>query len=261
MSTVISGDGTSIAFERSGQGPALILVAGALITRAGWASLAARLASHFSVFAYDRRGRGESGDSTAYAVEREVEDIEALINEAGGQAYLFGHSSGAALALEAALLLGERVSKLALYEAPYDDAPEARRAWGVYIQRLSEALAAGRRGDALALFMRYLGMPAEQLTAMRQSPAWSPLEAIAPTLAYDHRAILGPDPAVPVARAAQVQVPALVMNGSVSYPFMHETARTLSTAMPHAQHTVLAGQNHDPAVDVLAPVLQAFFLG
>jgi pimeloyl-ACP methyl ester carboxylesterase len=260
MSTVISRDGTAIAFERSGQGPTLILVSGALTTRTHWSSLAEHLAPHFTVLAYDRRGRGESGDNAPYTVEREIEDIKALIDIAGTSACVFGHSSGAALALEAALSLGEQISKLALYEAPYDDAPEAKRAWRTYIEHLTEALAAGRRGDALALFLLYLGMPVEQLAGMRRSPAWPPLEAIAPTLAYDHRAILGPDPSVPVARAARVRVPALVMNGSTSYPFMYETARTLSQAIPHAQHSVLAGQGHGPAADVLAEVLQTFFL-
>src|SRR5207253_6122224 len=139
-----------------------ILVAGALTTRAAWPSLATRLAPHFSVFAYDRRGRGESGDRAPYAVEREVEDLDTLITEAGGSAFVFGHSSGAALALEAAVSLGEKVTKLAMYEVPYNDEREAKLAWRAYIQQLTELLAADRRGDAVALFMQYVGMPAEQ---------------------------------------------------------------------------------------------------
>ena len=261
MRTVISKDGTPIAFDQSGQGPALILVAGALTTRADWSSLAAHLTPHFSVFAYDRRGRGESGDTTPYAVEREVEDIDALITEAGGSAFVFGHSSGAALALEAAVSLGEKVKKLAMYEAPYNDEREAKLAWRTYIQHLTEALAADHRGDAVALFRQYAGVPAEQIEAMRQAPTWPFLEAIAPTLAYDHTAILGKDRSVPIERAAQVRVPTLIMNGGASFPFMYETARTLSKAMPHAQLSTLEGQGHGPAEDVLAPALQAFFLG
>src|SRR5260370_19976488 len=207
MKKVISKDGTPIAFDQSGRGPALILVAGALNTRAS-SSLAARLAPHFSVFAYDRRGRGESGDTMPYAVEREIEDIDALITEAGGSAFLFGHSSGGALALEAALQLGdEKVKKLAIYEVPYNDDPEFQRAWRAYIQQLTELLAANRRGDAVALFMQYVGMPAEQIEGLRHSPAWSSLEAIAPTLAYDHTAILGEDASVPIERAVQLRVP------------------------------------------------------
>jgi pimeloyl-ACP methyl ester carboxylesterase len=153
MRTVISKDGTPIAFDQSGQGPALILVAGAFTTRAAWPPLAARLAPDFSVFAYDRRGRGESGDRAPYAVEREVEDLDALITEAGGSAFVYGHSSGAALALEAAIKLGEKVKKLAMYEAPYNDDDTAKRTWREYIKQLTEALTAGRRGDAVALFM------------------------------------------------------------------------------------------------------------
>jgi pimeloyl-ACP methyl ester carboxylesterase len=258
---LLSKDGTPIAFDQSGQGPALILVTGALTTRADWSSLAAHLAPHFRVFAYDRRGRGESGDTAPYAVEREVEDIEALITEAGGSAFLFGHSSGGALALEATLQLSEKVKKLAIYEVPYDDDREAKPAWRAYIHQLAEALAADRRGDAVALFMQYVGMPAEQIEAMRQAPSWSLLEAIAPTLAYDHAAILGQDRSVPIERAARVGVPTLIMNGGASDPFLYETARTLSQALPHAQLRTLEGQDHSLAVDVLAPVLGEFFLG
>ncbi len=261
MRTVISKDGTPIAFDQSGQGPALILVAGALTTRAAWTPLAARLAPHFSVFSYDRRGRGESGDRAPYAVEREVEDLDTLITEAGGSAFVFGHSSGAALALEAAIQLGEKVKKLAMYEAPFNDEREAQRAWRAYIQHLTELLAADRRGDAIALWMTFIGTPADQVEAMRQAPTWPLFEALAPTLAYDHTAILGKDGSVPIERAAQVLVPTLVMNGGASYPFMYETARTLSQVMPHAQLRTLEGQDHGPVDDVLAAVLQEFFLG
>jgi pimeloyl-ACP methyl ester carboxylesterase len=259
MSTVLSKDGTPIAFDQAGQGPALILVTGALTTRADWSSLAGHLAPHFRVLAYDRGGRGESGDTMPYAVEREIEDIEALITEAGGSAFLYGHSSGAALALEAAVELGENVKKLAMYEAPYDDDPEAQRTWSQYLHHLTEALAAHRPGDALALFLQYVGMPAEQMEAMHQTPAWPALEVIAPTLAYDQSAIMGKDRSVPIERAAQVPVPRLVMNGSASFPFMSETARALSQALPQAQLRTLQGQDHAPADDVLAPVLGEFF--
>jgi pimeloyl-ACP methyl ester carboxylesterase len=232
MKKVQSADGTPIAFDQSGQGPALILVAGALCARFSWSGpeLAKLLAPHFTVYNYDRRGRGDSGDTKPYAVTCEVEDIGVLIDDAGGSAYLYGHSSGGALVLEAALQLSsEKVKKLAIYEVPYNDDREAQRAWRAYIQQLTELLAANRRGDAVALFMQYVGTPAEQIEGMRHSPTWPSLEAIAPTLAYDHTAILGEDLSVPTGRAAQVRVPTLVMNG--------------------------------PADDVLAPVLQEFFLG
>ncbi len=259
MRTVISKDSTPIVFDQSGQGPALILVTGAMTTRSDWTQLATRLASDFSVFNYDRRGRGESGDTLPYAVEREIEDIDVLITEAGGSAFVYGHSSGAALALEAAVQLGEKVKKLAMYEPPYDDDPEAQRAWKAYIQQLTELLAAGRRGDAVALFMSYVGTPAEQIEAMRHS--WPMFDALGPTLAYDHIAIMGLDRSVPIKLAAEVRVPTLVMNGSESFPFMYGTARKLSKAIPHAQLRTLEGQDHGPAVEVLVPVLEEFFFG
>src|SRR2546425_38336 len=195
MNTVTSKDGTKIAYDKQGEGPAVILVYGALCYRSfgSLPELVKLLAPHFTVYNYDRRGRGDSGDTRPYAVEREVEDIEALIDEAGGQASLYGHSSGAALALEAALRLGNKAKKLAMYEVPYNDDAGAQRAWKQYIKQLTEALAADRRGDAAALFMEFVGTPADQIEAMRHSPAWPMFEAIAPTLAYDHSAILGED--------------------------------------------------------------------
>src|SRR5579859_5508213 len=173
MKKVRSTDGTTIAFDQFGQGPALILVGGALEQRAmdsDTAQLAAHplLAQHFTVFHYDRRGRGESTDTQPYAVEREIEDIEALINEAGGSAFVFGISSGAALAMEAAIKLGDKVKKLAMYEAPYNSDEAARLAWKAYRKQLADALAHGHRGDALALFMLLTGMPADHLDRVRQ---------------------------------------------------------------------------------------------
>src|SRR5713226_10328645 len=163
MKKVFSKDGTPIAFDRTGHGPPVILVDGALCYRASGPSgpLAALLAEKFTAFTYDRRGRGDSGNTQPYAVEREIEDIDALINQAGGSAFLFGISSGAALAMEAAIKLGDKVKKLAMYEAPYNDDEAARQAWRDYRKQLAEVLAQGRRGDALALFMMLTGMPAD----------------------------------------------------------------------------------------------------
>ncbi len=261
MNTVTSKDGSKIAYDTIGHGPAVILVAGALCSRSFWSGpeLAKLLAPRFTVYNYDRRGRGDSGDTKPYAVEREVEDIKALIDEAGGAAYLYGHSSGAALALEAALRLGNKVRKLAMYEAPYNEDAEAQQAWKQYIKQLTKLLAADRRGDAVALFMKYVGTPDEQIEGMRHAPNWPMFEALAPTLAYDHTAILGGDASVPTERAASVTVPTLVMNGGASYPFMHDTARALSQAMPHAEFRTLERQRHDVDLDVLAPVLMEFF--
>jgi pimeloyl-ACP methyl ester carboxylesterase len=263
MEKVHSEDGTAIAFDRSGEGPALILVGGAFEQRAldtETAKLAALplLAQHFTVFHYDRRGRGESTDTQPYAVEREIEDIEALINEAGGSAFVFGISSGAALAMEAAIKLGSKVKKLAMYEAPYNSDEAARQAWTDYRKQLKELLAADRRGDAVVLFMMLVGMPAEHVPEVRQYPMWPMFEAVAPTLAYD-AAALGEDVSVPTERAAGVTVPALVMDGAASYPFMHVAAVALADAMPYGQHRTLEGQTHEVAAEAIALVLVEFF--
>jgi len=259
MSTVTSKDGTTIAFEQSGQGPAVILVDGALCYRGfgPMGALAQLLAPQFTVITYDRRGRGESGDTQPYAVAREVEDIAALIEAAGGTACLFGVSSGGALAFEAARAPKSKVRKLAIYEAPYDSDRASLPAYKEYLKELGEALAADRRGDAVAAFMKFVGTPAEQIEGMRHSPVWPTFEAIAPTLAYD-AAVLGKDRLVPTKKAAKLGVPTLIMNGSV-IPFMRVTAEALAAAIPHAQHRTLQGQSHDASAQVLAPVLIEFF--
>ena len=259
-SKVTSKDGTKIAYEKQGQGPAVFLVPGALTTRLGWSGtdMSRLLASKFT---HDRRGKGDSGNTLPYALEREIDDIESLIHEAGGEACLYGHSSGAALVLEAALELGRKVRKIALYEAPYNDDPRARSAWKDYIKELTKLLAQDRGGDAVALFMKYVGTPAEQIEGMRHAPVWPGLAAIGHTLAYDHTAILGDSAAVPVERVARIKARTLVMGGSASYPFMLETARTLSKAIPGAQLRILEGQKHEVSAEVQAPVLAEFFSG
>ena len=269
MRKVISKDGTPIAFDQSGQGPALILVAGATATRQAEASIAAALAPDFTVFAYDRRGRGDSGDTLPYAVEREVEDIEALIDEAGGSAFVFGHSSGAVLALEAARLLPDKITKLALYEPPFiidDSRPPSPQD---YVPHLTELVSSGRRGEAVEYFMTVVGTPSEMMAQMRQSPMWPGLEEVAPTLAYDG-AIMGNtmrgDPSS-LKKWSGVTVPTLVMDGTVfmgredSHVFMRHGAQELANILPNAQHRTLEGQDHGPADNVLAPALKEFFLG
>ena len=261
MHIVSSADATKIAYDRRGKGPALILVDGAMQARSSGSKpdLARLLAARFTVYCYDRRGRGDSGDTQPYAVGREIEDLAALIDAAGGTACLYGHSSGASLAMESAVALGAQVSKLAMYEPPYNDDPAARRAWGQYISELTEALAADRRGDAVALFMACTRMPADQIEGMRKAPFWPGMEAVAPTLGYDHTAILGTDASVPAQRAAQVGVPTLVMYGDASFPFMSDTARTLARAIPHAELRTMPGQSHNVSPEILSPVLVEFF--
>jgi len=264
MRKVISKDGTPIAFDQSGQGPALILVASATATLLAQTSLAAALAPQFTVFAYNRRGRGESGDTAPYAVEREVEDIDALITEAGGSAFVFGHSSGAVLALEAARLLPGKVEKLAMYEPPFiidDSRPPVPQD---YVPHLNELIAAGRRGEAVEYFMiDAMLVPAEVVAQMRNTPMWPQIEAVAHTLPYDG-IIMGEtmrgNPST-IRKWASVTVPTLVMVGGASPAFFHNGTQALVDILPNAQYRTLAGQDHGPADEVLTPALVEYFKG
>jgi pimeloyl-ACP methyl ester carboxylesterase len=257
---VISKDGTAIAFDQSGSGPAVMLVGGAFQFRAfdqRTGQIAALLSKHFTVYHYDRRGRGDSSATPPYAVEREIEDLGALIKAAGGSAHVFGHSSGAVLALYAAAH-GLAIPKLALYEAPFTNAGDRESTREMaYTKELTTLLAEGRRGDAAALAMTYFGTPADAIAGMRQSPAWPMFEAVAPTLAYDN-AIMG-DGIVPTTQFASIRVPTLVMDGGASPEFMHNAANAIASALPNAQRRTLAGQTHGVDPEVLVRVLDAFF--
>lgn len=264
METVLSRDGTRIAFDRRGGGPPLILVDGALCHRTfgPMPKLAALLARDFTVFHYDRRGRGDSGDAAPYAVEREVDDIAALIAVAGRPAFLYGVSSGAALALEAANR-GLAIEKLAVYEAPFivdDSRPPLP---GDYVPRLNEMLAADRRGDAVRLFMKVVGLPAIAIMLMRFMPAWSKLKAVAHTLPYD-AAIMGDRQSgkpLPANGWTGVRVPTLVAVGGKSPAWMGNAMRDLADAIPHAQRLTLPGQTHMVSAKAQAPMLVDFFKG
>lgn len=256
MSKVTSRDGTTIAFDRMGEGPPVILVCGGSVDRMSNAPLAALLAEHFTVFNYDRRGRGDSGDTAPYAVDREVEDIEALIAEAGGSTLLYGTSSGAALALEAAAS-GLPITKLALWEPPFI-LDERARPPANQVETYNELVAAGRRGDAVEFFMtKVVGMPAEFVAEARNAPWWPAQEALAHTLAYD-ATIMG-DYSLPTERAASVKAPTLVIAGGSDFPWMRETAQALAEAFPDGQTRTLEGQGHDVDPAVLAPALVEFF--
>lgn len=256
--TVKSKDGTKIAFDKVGTGPVVMLVLGALNSRKSGASLAKLLASRFTVITYDRRGRGGSTDTAPYAPQLEVEDVAALIDEVGGPVYLYGHSSGAALALEAAVKLREHVRKLAIYEAPYaldGDAREAAREYNILLKKL---LKSGRNADAVALFLKFLGMSDKQIQAMRRLPMWRGLEAMAPTLAYDSD-VLGEGHSLPTTLLSRVTTPTLVMHGGAGAPSMRGAARAISEAIPNSQLRTLAGQTHGVRPKVIAPVLADFF--
>ena len=263
MNTATSRDGTTIAFDRLGEGPALILVAGAFGNRSFPSPLPGMLAEHFTVIDYDRRGRNESGDAPAYEVAREVEDLEALIAEAGGSAFVFGMSSGGALALDAAAH-GLGIEGLALYEPPFivDDSrpplPED------YVTRLNELTSSGRRGDAVEYFMtQAVGMPSEAVAPMREMPMWPALEAVSHTLAYDGTIMGDTMSGRPssLGRWASVAVPTLVMDGGASPAYQRNAVEALAEVLPRAQRCTLGGQTHDVAPEALAPVLVEFFVG
>jgi pimeloyl-ACP methyl ester carboxylesterase len=257
----ISKDGAAIAFDRRGQGFPVILVDGALCYRGMGESgrLAALLAAHFTIFTYDRRGRGDSGDAAPYAVAREVEDIAALLSEAGGEAFVWGMSSGAVLALEAAKQLAG-IKKLALYEAPFivdDSRATTQDDWF----RIGEAVVADRRSDAIRLFLKTVGAPGLFIAALRLTPIWSKLKAIAHTLPYDG-AIVGDcqqGKPLPADRWAGVTAPTLVIDGGKSPAWMRRANQALADSLPNAQYRTLEGQTHRLQPKALAPTLITFF--
>ncbi len=257
MNQVTSKDGTTIGFDQLGNGPAVILVSGGSVDRFSNAGLATLLAEQFTVFNYDRRGRGPSGDTLPYAVEREIEDIAAVADAAGGSAYLYGSSSGAALALEAARGLPSKITKLALWEPPYMLDPKARPPADT-AKTFHDLVAEGRRGDAAQYFMeKVVGMPPEFVAGARSQPWWPAQEALAHTLEYD-ATVMG-DYSLPDERIAAIRIPTLVVNGSASFPFMQSTADAIAELLPQGQRAVLPDQQHNVAAEALAPVLKKFF--
>ena len=255
MNVVTSKDGTLIAYDRQGDGPVVVLVTGALDDGSENAPLAAKLAEEFTVVNYARRGRGGSGDTLPYAVEREIEDLEALIGEVGGSAHVFGVSSGGALVLEAAAA-GLAIDRLAVYEVPYFVDHEASQRWRDYVSRLGAALAEGRAGDALELFHWLTGFSEEDIAAARNSPFWAGAQALERTLAYD-AAILG-DGIPPTGRLASIRQPTLVATGGGAELF-ERAADAITAKMPHAERLTLENQEHVADPKVLAPMLERFF--
>ena len=239
MSTLTSKDGTTIAFDTVGDGPPLVIVGGALSDRRGAATHAALLGSNFTVSTYDRRGRGDSGDTPPYAVEREIEDLQALVEEAGGTAYALGHSSGAVLALEAAAGT-PGITKLVLYEPPFivdDSRPPLPDG---FVRQLEELVAKGHRDQAVEYFMTVgVGAPAETIPPMKDSPFWPSLEAMAHTISYDVRA--------------------RVIDGGASPPSLRNAVQALVNVLPNARRLTLEGQTHEVDPTVLTPVLVDFF--
>ena len=255
METVTSKDGTTIAYDRVGDGPALVLVSGASVDRGGDAGFVPPFAENFTVYNYDRRGRGDSGDTQPYAAEREIEDLDAVIAAAGGSAAVIGFSSGAALAARAAAA-GSPITKLVLWEVPYALDADAPRRHQAYIDDLTKALDAGDNGAAAERFMRLVGLPEEMIAGMRQSPYWPGMEAVAPTLVYD-ATVMG-DSAVPTETLAGVGVPTLVLDGGASPHFLRDASTAVAGAIPDAERRTLEGQDHNVAPDVIVPVVTEF---
>jgi len=261
MNKVASADGTTIAYERFGDGEPVILISAALCDRTATLPLAEQLAQRFSVINYDSRGRGDSGDTTPYAVEREIEDLGALIAEAGGMASVYGHSSGAGLGLHAAAH-GLPITKLVLHEPPF--APgggdeERQKSWE-HTENIKRLVAQDRRGDAVELHMTAAGMPPEMVAQMREGPWWTGMEANAHTLPYDFEVVSDSSRggATPVDQASSVTIPTLVLAGGASPAWMIDLARQIADAMPNGRHRVLVGQEHIVPPEVLAPVLMEF---
>jgi pimeloyl-ACP methyl ester carboxylesterase len=267
MPKVTSKDGTAIAYSRTGKGPALIVVTGATAFRAfdpNLQVLADLLADAFTVINYDRRGRGESGDSKTYdpsgAPTREIEDIAALIEMAGGHAALLGFSSGSVLALEAAAA-GLPVDRLVMYEPPFilpgqpfpPPAPD-------YVETLTRFGAGTDMDAAPAYFMQSVGMPPDAIEGMKQSPVWPLMQSIGPTIAYDGQVMFdalyteGKFPA----RWQKATQPVLVLNGDASFPFMPAAADAVAAELPNATRRTLPGQDHGPKPEVMAPALREF---
>jgi pimeloyl-ACP methyl ester carboxylesterase len=261
MAHINSKDWTGIGFEKVGTGPLLVLVDGALAFREfrGSRQLAAELAERFSVVSYDRRGRGESSDTAPYAVEREIEDIEALVDAHGGRASLYGFSSGAVLALRAAAALGEKVERVVVLEPPFNpDDEESKSASLSYAKQMAALLDEGKRGEAVKFFLADM-LPPDVLSEVERSPEFQIMEAVAPTLAHDN-AVMG-DGAVPQALAQEVSIPVLVLDGAESPDFKHAAADALAAALPNATRVTLPNQNTLVEPSVLAPVIADFILG
>ncbi|MEV4411305.1 alpha/beta hydrolase [Catellatospora sp. NPDC049609] len=255
MRTVTSGDGTTIAYTTTGSGPAVVLVGGAFCARDFAGPLPELLSDSYTVYAYDRRGRGDSTDTQPYAVERELEDLRAVIDAAGGQAHVYGVSSGAILAFEAAAA-GLPIRRLVMVEPPYTAASD-RGPVPNYAEEYERLCAEGNPGAAVELFMtKVVGQPQEAVEQARQAPMWPALEALAPTLAYDAR-ITG-DGTLPADRFAKLDIPVLAVYADVSPPWLQAGAKTIAETAPLGELAALPGQFHQPEPGALAAAVNRF---
>jgi pimeloyl-ACP methyl ester carboxylesterase len=258
VETVVSTDGTPIAYQHSGEGPALVLVVGAFCDRSTTADLTPLLAPHATVYEYDRRGRGSSGDSPEYSIEREVDDLAALISVAGGSALVYGHSSGAALALEAAAR-GVPITGVVAYEPPYTSTADGTGGSTELLEGVRACIAAGDRDGAASLFLQGAGTPAEVLPMIRQSPGWPHMLELAPALVYDLALCNGG--VVPRERLARIGGPTVAVSGGASPDWAARAGAAIADAVPGARHVVLEGQTHAVAHAAIAPLLLDAFQG
>jgi pimeloyl-ACP methyl ester carboxylesterase len=257
MESVTSKDGTALAFDRLGDGPPLIMVGGALNDRQMLAPLAQLLAPHVTVFNYDRRGRGDSGDTLPYSVDREIDDLNTMIGEAGGAAMLFANCTGGMLAVEA-VARGLAITKLALYEPPYIVGDNPLRLNDAFRAQLEEYLRAGKPSKAVAHFMiKTVGMPRQATVGMRMHPMWPAIKRLAPSLRYDV-AVAGDNWLPPRERLAGATMPALVMYGTRSPDWQIESVKELGGLLPDASCRSLDGQMHRVDPKVVAPLLREF---
>ena len=266
MLTVTSKDGTQIAFDKVGSGPAVIIVNGAIAYRAfddgTLAQLSELLGKHFTVYNYDRRGRGDSGDTLPFAKEREIEDLQALVQNAGGKAMVLGFSSGSVVTLDAAAVT-PGIIRVAVYEPPFivDDSRQPVPA--DYAEHLMKLGSEGKRDEAVEYFLRQaVSVPAEYIGGMKQDQAtWSGMTGVAHTIAYDAAFVSNvmQGKPLPTDRWVKVTVPVLVVDGGASDAWMHHAADALAKVLPHASRQTLEGQTHAVDPKVLAPVIIEFF--
>ncbi len=260
MRTTISKDGTTIAYDVYGDGHPIIMIGGTMNSRIfGPAPAAKLLGKDFAVCDYDRRGRGDSGDKQPYSPSKEIEDIAALVEATGGQAALCGYSSGAALAIEAAIELGpERIIKMAMYEAPYTSDVTALKEWHEYGNALHQAT---KSGDTDKMIMAFLSLvhAKDQAEAFRKDTTmWQKFSQLAPTLMYDYE-VVGPTKQIPDKRLTKLNIPALVICGSDSGMEMIADTEYIARTISHAVSKVLPGQSHEVEAAAIAPVLRNFF--
>jgi pimeloyl-ACP methyl ester carboxylesterase len=260
---VTSADGTRIAYETVGSGPPVVFVGGAFATRASAREYASALSGRFSATSYDRRGRGDSGDTRPYAPARELDDLRAVIDAVGGSAFVYGHSSGGALALDA-VAAGLPITKLAIYEPPFTIDDSRSPYPNGFVDSLRGLVEAGRRGDAVAAFWRTgVQMPEAEIEKARQAPVWPEWESLAHTLIYDYEIVgdrISGRP-LPSAWADSIAIPVLIFEGGESPTWLRNTVSSLAAILPNASKRTLAGVGHGAPAEVMAPILESFYGG